>query len=299
MSSRFALGALCIIVTVILWSGWYVVIRLGLTSSQLNVQDLAALRFGVAGILMLPVVWKRGLALDRLGWRGLLAIALGGGAPFALLVGAGLVYAPVSHASAITQGMVPLAVGVVAAVVLGERLTASHLLGFVLIIAGALVIAGINLAALASRETVGHAFFVAAAFLWAGYTVALRKARLLGFHAPAIAAVASLIFYVPVYLVFRGQHLLATPVHDLVLQGVCQGVLTAVVSMLFYSRGVALLGATSAGAFVAFGPVAAALMAIVVLGETPRLSDWTGIAIITLGVLLASGTFRRRQPQPT
>ena len=51
MSSRFALGALCIVVTVILWSGWYVVIRLGLTSSQLNVQDLAALRFGVAGIL--------------------------------------------------------------------------------------------------------------------------------------------------------------------------------------------------------------------------------------------------------
>src|ERR1700753_849852 len=93
MSSRFALGALCIVVTVILWSGWYVVIRLGLTSSQLAVQHLAALRFGVAGILLLPVVWKRGLALDRLGWRGLLAIALGGGAPVALLVGAGLVLA--------------------------------------------------------------------------------------------------------------------------------------------------------------------------------------------------------------
>jgi drug/metabolite transporter (DMT)-like permease len=299
MSARFALGALCIVATVAVWAGWYIVIRLGLTSSHLDVQDLAAVRFGVAGLLMLPVVWRRGVALDRLGWPGLIAIVVGGGAPFALLVGAGLVYAPVSHASAITQGMVPLAVGVVAAVVLGERLTASHLLGFALIIVGAGVIAGISLAALASRETVGHAFFVAAAFLWAGYTVALRKAHLEGFHAPAIAAVASLILYVPVYLVFRGQHLLATPVHDLVLQGVCQGVLTAVVSMLFYSRGVALLGATSAGAFVAFGPVAAALMAIVVLGETPRLSDWTGIAIITLGVLLASGTFRKVQPQPT
>ena len=40
-------------------------------------------------------------------------------------------------------------------------------------------------------------------------------------------------------------------------------------------------------------------MAIVVLGETPRLSDWIGIAIITLGVLLASGTFKRARPQPT
>jgi len=195
--------------------------------------------------------------------------------------------------------MVPLAVGVVAAVVLKERVTTSHLLGFALIIAGAAVIAGISLASLASRETLGHAFFVAAAFLWAGYTVALRKAHLEGFHAPAIAAVASLILYVPVYLFFRGEHLLATPVRDLVLQGFCQGVLTAVVSMLFYSRGVALLGATSAGAFVAFGPVAAALMAIVILGETPRLSDWAGIAVITLGVLLASGTFRGWRAQPT
>jgi drug/metabolite transporter (DMT)-like permease len=299
MSSRFALGALCILGTVAIWAGWYVVIRLGLTSSSLDVQDLAALRFGVAGILMLPVIWRHGLALDRLGWTGVVAIALGGGAPFALLVGAGLVYAPVSHASAITQGMVPLTVGVVAAVVLGERLRPPHLLGFAMIVAGALVIAGVTLAGLASRESIGHAFFVGAAFLWAGYTVALRKAHLPGLHGPAIAAVASLVLYVPVYLVFRGQHLLAAPVHDLVLQGVCQGVLTAVVSMLLYSRGVALLGATSAGAFVAFGPVAAALMAIVVLGETPRLSDWIGIAIITLGVLLASGTFQRRRLQPT
>ncbi|MBN9087921.1 MAG: DMT family transporter [Reyranella sp.] len=299
MSSRFALGALCIIGTVILWSGWYVVIRLGLTSSSLDVQDLATLRFGVAGFLLLPVLWKRGLALDRLGWQGLVAIALGGGAPFALLVGAGLVYAPVSHASAITQGMVPLTVGLVAAVVLKERLTAAHLLGFALIVAGALVIAGVTLAALASRESIGHAFFVAAAFIWAGYTVALRKAHLEGLHAPAIAAVASLVLYVPVYLFFRGDRLLAAPVRDLVLQGVCQGVLVAVVSMLLYSRGVALLGATSAGAFVAFGPVAATLLAIVVLGETPRLTDRAGIAIITLGVLLASGTLRNWRAQPT
>ena len=299
MSSRFALGALFIIGTVILWSGWYVVIRLGLTTSSLDVQDLATLRFGVAGFLLLPVLLKRGLALDRLGWKGLVAIVLGGGAPFALLVGAGLVYAPVSHASAITQGMVPLAVGLVAAIVLKERLGPAHLLGFALIIAGALVIAGVTLAALASRESIGHAFFIGAAVLWGGYTVTLRKAKLDGLHAPAIAAVASLVLYVPIYLWFRGDRLLAASVHDLVIQGVYQGVLTAVVSLVLYSWGVARLGATSAGAFVAFGPVVAALLAIVVLGETPRPTDWIGIAVITAGVLLASGTFAKARPQPT
>lgn len=175
MSSRFALGALCVIGTVTIWAGWYVAIRFGLTSTSLDVQDLAALRFGVAGILLLPVVWRRGLASDRLGWTGVAAVALGGGAPFALLVGAGLVYAPVSHASALTQGMVPLAVGLLAAIVLKERLTTAQLVGFALIVAGALTIAGVTVAALASRESIGHAFFVGAALLWAGYTVALRK----------------------------------------------------------------------------------------------------------------------------
>jgi drug/metabolite transporter (DMT)-like permease len=296
MSSRFALGALCIVGTVAIWAGWYVAIRFGLTATSLDVQDLAALRFGVAGLLLLPVIWRRGLALDRLGWPGLLAIALGGGAPFALLVGAGLVYAPVSHASALTQGMVPLAVGLLAAIVLKERLTAPKLLGFALIVAGALAIAGVTLAALVSRESIGHAFFVGAAVLWAAYTVALRKAHLEGLHAPAIAAVASLVFYVPVYLVFRGERLLAAALNDLAVQGIYQGVLTAVVSLVLYSLGVARLGASSAGAFVAFGPVIAALLAIAVLGEWPKLADWIGIAVITLGVALASGVLPKSRP---
>jgi drug/metabolite transporter (DMT)-like permease len=296
MSSRFALGALCIVGTVTIWAGWYVAIRFGLTATSLDVQDLAALRFSVAGLLLVPVIWRRGLALDRLGWPGLLAIALGGGAPFALLVGAGLVYAPVSHASALTQGMVPLAVGLLAAIVLKERLSAPKLLGFALIVAGALAIAGVTLAALVSRESIGHAFFVGAAVLWAAYTVALRKAHLEGLHAPAIAAVASLVFYVPVYLVFRGERLLAAAFNDLVVQGIYQGVLTAVVSLVLYSLGVARLGASSAGAFVAFGPVIAALLAIAVLGEWPKLADWIGITVITLGVALASGVLPKSRP---
>jgi len=68
-------------------------------------------------------------------------------------------------------------------------------------------------------------------------------------------------------------------------------VLTAVVSLVLYSFGVARLGASTAGAFIALGPVVAALLAIVVLGEWPRTSDWIGIAIITAGVALASGAF--------
>jgi hypothetical protein len=68
MSSRFALGALCIVGTVTIWAGWYVVIRFGMTSTSLDCQDLTALRFGVAGILCCR--WCGGAARRSTAWAG-------------------------------------------------------------------------------------------------------------------------------------------------------------------------------------------------------------------------------------
>jgi hypothetical protein len=53
-----------------IWAGWSVVTRLAVTTG-LDAWDVAALRFGVAGVLLAPVVVRKGLALDRLGWPGL------------------------------------------------------------------------------------------------------------------------------------------------------------------------------------------------------------------------------------
>ena len=69
MSSRFLVGALCAVVTVTIWAGWLVVMRVGM-ASHLDVVDLIALRFAIAGIVMVPVLMRRGWALDRLTWTG-------------------------------------------------------------------------------------------------------------------------------------------------------------------------------------------------------------------------------------
>ena len=50
-----AAGALWGLGAATLWSGWWVMTRLGITAS-LPGSDLAALRFGVAGVVMLPVL---------------------------------------------------------------------------------------------------------------------------------------------------------------------------------------------------------------------------------------------------
>ena len=54
-------------------------------------------------------------------------------------------------------------------------------------------------------------------------------------------------------------------------------------------RAIHLLGASNAAAFVALGPIMAALMAIPVLGEWPSRIAWAAILIIATGVYLASG----------
>ena len=52
---------------------------------------------------LLPYVMRKGLAFERLGWIGLAAIVIGGGAPV-LLANAGLLFAPAAHAGALFPG---------------------------------------------------------------------------------------------------------------------------------------------------------------------------------------------------
>src|SRR5256885_5220703 len=96
--AEYIRGALYGLAAVSIWSGWIVVARLGLKSS-LTPWDIAALRFGVAGLLLLPYVMSKGLALDRLGWIGLAAIVLRGGTPV-LFAEAGPMVSPPPHAGA-------------------------------------------------------------------------------------------------------------------------------------------------------------------------------------------------------
>jgi drug/metabolite transporter (DMT)-like permease len=285
---QFVIGAICAIAAVAIWAGWLVMMRLGVTTA-LTAFDLTALRFAVAGIVLFPVVWRHGLAFDRLGWPGIIAVVIGAGAPVPLLVGAGLSFAPVAHASVLTYGIAPLIVACLAAVALKERLVPIRKTGLVLVGLGGLMIGGLGISSFGGRQSIGHLLFLTAACLWACYAVAIRRARLDGLHAAAIAAVVSLLVYFPLYVTFVDNRLLEVSSTILVGQAFYQGVVTAAVSLALFGRSIMLLGASKAAAFVALTPVMAAVMAIPALGEWPTSIDWLAIGMITAGVYLASG----------
>jgi drug/metabolite transporter (DMT)-like permease len=286
--SNYLKGAAFGVVAAAIWAGWSAVTRLAVTTS-LDAWDIAALRFGVAGLLLLPVLVRRGLARDRLGWLGLAVVIAGGGAPYALVAAEGLRFAPAANAAALNPGCMPLLVAPIAAIALGERVSGAGKLGLCLIMAGALIIVGWRGAGWSPAQSFGDVLVLAAAFLWACFTVAMREARLDPLHAAALVSTGSLAIYLPVYLAVHGTRLAQLPLTDLAVQAIFQGVLVTIVSLLLYGRAVAMLGASAGAAFGALVPALAALLAIALLAEWPNAADWAAIMLISAGVYLASG----------
>ncbi len=293
MSGRpYLKGAVFGFAAAAIWASWSVVTRLAVTTS-LDASDIAALRFGVAGLLLAPVLVRRGLALDRLGWLGLGVLIAGVGTPYALVAATGLRFAPAYDGGALNPGCMPLFVALIAAIVLGEKLSAARISGLSLILAGAVIIVGWHAegrgAAWSTSRTFGDVLFLIAAFLTACSTLVMRQAKLDPLHAVALASTGSLVTYLPIYLALRGARLAQVPLADIAVQAFFQGVIVTIVSLVLYGRAIIILGASGGAAFGALVPAMSALLAIPLPGESPGESDWVGIVLISAGVYLASG----------
>src|SRR5947207_3792094 len=120
-ATSYVRGAVFGLAAVSIWAGNIVVAGLGLRSS-LTTWDISAIRFCVAGVLLVPYLLREGLAFERLGWIGLAALVLGG-APTVLLANSGLLFAPAAHAGALFPGVMPLMVAILAAATLKEAFT--------------------------------------------------------------------------------------------------------------------------------------------------------------------------------
>jgi len=276
------------LVTIVLWGSWAVVSRVGLTGG-LDYHDVTALRFGVAGLVLLPVVLRRGI--DRKGiagvpWHVALMLSAGAGVPYSLLVFAGLAIAPASHQAVIGPSGVLLFTAALSWIALNERLGRMQLIGMTIIVAGVATIGAPTVRDAAHQIGWGHVLFVIAGAFWATFTVAARAWRVDALVATAIVSVLSLA-YLPFYFATHGLRLLAAPTSSVLMQAVFQGLLTGVVALILYMRAVTLLGASRAALLVAAVPAMGALLAAPVLGEPLAAATLIGVALVTLGIVLA------------
>src|ERR1700704_5983077 len=161
-SAEYTRGALYGLAAASIWAGWIVVARFGLRTS-LTPWDIAALRFGGGGLLLLPYLLRKGLAIERLGWIGLAAIVFGCGAPMVLLVNAGLLFAPAAHAGALFSGVVPMMVALLAAPILHEAFTSAKRVGLALVLAGVTGIVWSAGGTIGTQQNIGDILFLGGA----------------------------------------------------------------------------------------------------------------------------------------
>ncbi|GAP35881.1 DMT family transporter [Piscinibacter sakaiensis] len=257
----------------------------------LHASDLTALRFGVAGLLMLPLLLRtlqrrREVLLDR--WPSWLAVAALAGTPFGLLMFGALRFAPASHAAVFPFGAMSVAGLALSAVVLGDAMTRRKAIGIAIVLGGLVQLSGVDSRSFTLRALAGDAMFVAAGTLWAGFGVLLRRHRLDPLLATAVTSVSALVTYVPAYLLWEGtSRLAAASAAVLWTEVLVQGAIAGAGTLFTYATMVRLLGPARAAVFPALAPGLAALMAWPVLGHLPSPAEALGLAIVMSGLLLA------------
>ena len=289
---RTLAGCALALLAVAIWSGWLVITRVAVTST-LSAEDLAALRFGSASLILLPVVWRRGFALDRFGWRGLAIVAFCAGVPYVLFASHGLQLATAAEAGVLIPGTIPLFVALISTFTVHERIGWVARIGLGLIMAGVVLIVLPAVLAAAGWQLFGYAICLLSAVLWAAYTIEARRAGVDALHATAIITVISGAVFLPIYLLLPEQGIWHAGWTEFWVQLIYQGPLTGIVALLVYTRAIPILGATRTSAFTALLPLSALLLAIPVVGEWPDLRTAVGAVLAALGVLLATAFARR------
>lgn len=287
MSNSRAIGYLAVISAVTIWGAWVALTRYAVIGS-LTPAAVTFLRVGIPAILLAPVlfrigVWPKGRTVP------FLFCMLGAGAPFLLIIGNGMRYAPTGDVGPLVPGTMPLIVALLSVVIFKEKLGWARAIGFALCLAGVLTIAGRSILTSSGSTSFGHLLLITAAFCWACYTVAFRFVGVTAIEMAALIGFWSALFMLPfgipplIDAFNKGAH------NDLIVQAIVQGLGSGLVALVLFNIGLARLGASRAAAFVALVPALATVIAIPLLKEIPDAASLFGVVTTGAGVLLASG----------
>ena len=257
--------------------------------------DLILMRFGVAGVVLLPFLLRWGLPdLAGVGWRRGLVLTVVGGPAFALMQTGGYAFAPLAHGAVIHPASVTILSTGIAAALLGERLSRAHLIGAGLVLGGIVLISWQGLqVATGEASWIGDLLFFTSAVLWAIFTVLIRHWRLHALRAIAVVSFLSLLLILPGYLAWYGlEHLCTRPPLPMLTQALLQGLMQGVIALTAYSQAIRVLGVSRAVLFPAMVPAVSILVGIPIVGEMPNSTQIIGLLLVTIGLMYAVGVFR-------
>lgn len=278
-------GLLAAGVVVLCWSGFNIVSRMGSTG-VLTPFDIAALRFGVSGLLALPYFIPRVAPAD---WPRYMALALFGGLGYGVLVYSGFAFAPTAHAGVFVNGGIPFWTIVLVAVMSGFRLARNIALALLLTSGGLILMASGSLfEAGGGSRWIGDLLFLLAALSWAIFGLLMRRWQVRPQLAITGVASFSMLAYLPVFLLWLPTNLAAAPAGEIALQAGYQGVIAALLAGGMYSYANQKIGACQASMMLALVPGVSGVGAWFILGEPLDLRAVVGIVAVSLGAVLCA-----------
>ena len=251
-------------------------------------------RWAIAVVVLAPFALP-GLAAKREVIRrhaGILALL----ALLSVSIFQSLVYLGLQSTTAVNAVLIncsgPLFILLSAWLIDGERATLRQLAGFLVSVAGILVILsrGEPAALLQLELRSGDAWIVLALAIWGVYSVLLKRrpAELGGVHFLFVLSAAGVLFLAPAFAFQVLQAPPRLPTMPEALAVLYVGLAASVGAFLFWNRGVAVVGANAAGFTLYLLPTFGTLLAIVFLGETFGAFHALGIATIVAGVIVAT-----------
>jgi drug/metabolite transporter (DMT)-like permease len=280
-----ALGITAATIIVFIWSGWLIVTKVG-AESTLTIFDIAALRFGLSGLVSLPIViyykpW-RGMPIRRIAVMAILA-----GVPYVLLSYAAFTFAPAAYGGVFMNGVLPAMTLALGWFWLKERPRRSQVGGAVLIIAGAVLAAVDVVNGAASGAWIGALLFLTAAAWFSVYLTLNRVWQVTPLQVLLSLSVVSALIYVPIWYFFLPSNLAEAAPSQIVLQGAYQ-MLPNLVGLNLVTVAVRNVGASVTAAIMSAVPSLGAILGLVLLGETLGAMTWMGIVVLSLGIVLTA-----------
>ena len=284
------IGYLCAFAVLFVWTGFLLSSRLAGTQ-PFTAWDVAALRYGGASLAALPFVLR--LGLPRLPLRQLLPILATAGLAFPILAYHGFALTPAAHAAVMGPGTLPFTTAALGVVFLNERWTRARLVSLSVVAAGIALLATDTFGAYPGAWR-GDLLVLGGVCCWAVYTTLIRRWGVSAGDATLSVALWCGPIYLPIWWFLLPSNLGAVPQGAIVYQFIFQGFFAVLVAGFLFTRAVNALGAPRTTAITALVPGMAALSAWPLLGEPLGGLGLAGIALVTLGMILAVGIPARR-----
>lgn len=284
-------GYLAAIGTVLIWSGFIVISRLGGTSI-LTPYDILALRLTTASLILLALFGP----LPRPHWQDgrLWLLAALGGVGYGVLAYAGFKWAPAAHGAILLPGLQPFLIALLAWLLAGERPGPERVLGYGLIATG-VVLTAIPLLSdtVHAGQWGGDALLLGASLAWALFSVLTKRWAFSPWLLTRFVALASAVLYLPVYLLLLPKAITVAPLSALLLQALYQGIGPTIIAMMLFLKAVEALGPARVGALIALVPVLVGLVSAPLLHEPLTLWLGAGLLTVSCGAFLASRPLNR------